>query len=143
MGGTFDPVTLGHTAAACAVRDALGCTVELLPNRQSPFKSAPSDDAHRLAMLALACAEHEGLSVNPIELTLAPPSYSVRTLEHLAGEEPLVFCLGTDAFAQVDRWQSPHRLLELAGVVVLGRPGFPLPARPHGWPVQASLTEFK
>ncbi|QGG81045.1 nicotinate (nicotinamide) nucleotide adenylyltransferase [Litorivicinus lipolyticus] len=146
LGGTFDPVTRGHLAAARAVRDALGCSVELIPNRQSPLKGRPGDDHHRLAMLALACRDQSGIDVNPVELSLPQPSYTVRTLAHLAREnvDTLVFCLGTDALATIERWHAYPQLIELAGIVVLSRPGFELPAPPNAWRGRlATLDEFK
>jgi nicotinate-nucleotide adenylyltransferase len=133
LGGTFDPIHLGHLEAASAAQRALSLDrVLLLPSRTPPHRSAePRASAfHRFAMAALAAAER-GLSVSDLELRREGPSYTALTLEafHRDGFTPaqLFFITGSDAFADVATWFDYPRILQLANFVVVSRPGTPLP----------------
>lgn len=132
FGGSFDPVHVGHLVVAEAAADALGGAVRFLPVREQPFKGAAhvATPAQRAEMLALAVAGNARLGVEPIELELPPPSYTVRTLEALArrdGPGRVTLLVGADAAADVPRWYEADRLAELAEVVVFARPGFAVP----------------
>ena len=126
LGGAFDPVHYGHLAAAAAARAACGLErVLFLPARQPPHKQCQAGEGHRLAMLRLALADEPGCEVSEFELRRPGPSYTVDTLAGLArafgpGYE-IFFLLGGDAFAEVDSWKEPHRLLDHAHLVVLAR----------------------
>ena len=132
FGGSFDPVHVGHLVAAEAVADALDLHVRLLPAREQPFKWSGhrATPEQRVAMLQLAVAGNPRLSVEPIELTLPTPSYTVTTLRALAGREPgnrFTLLLGADAAAELAAWYQVDALPALADVVVFARPGAPLP----------------
>lgn len=132
-GGTFDPVHLGHLDAAVDVRARTGCeTLRLVPCHLPVHRDAPgADAAQRRRMLELAVAEHPGLEVDPIELERDTPSWTVRTLEAVRAEigpgTALAWVLGSDAAAHLDRWHEWRRLPELAHLLLLDRPGAPLP----------------
>ena len=84
-------------------------------------------------MLQLAVAGNPRLSVEPIELTLPTPSYTVTTLRALAGREPgnrFTLLLGADAAQDLASWYEVESLPVLADVVVFARPGSPTPAHP-------------
>ena len=84
LGGTFDPIHLGHLDAARAARRALDLDdVLLMPARVPPHKAAaPLASAwHRFAMAALAASDQPDLRVSDIELQEAGPSYTARTLD--------------------------------------------------------------
>jgi nicotinate-nucleotide adenylyltransferase len=131
LGGTFDPIHLGHLVAASAAQQALSLDQLLLvPSRTPPHRSAEPRASvfHRFAMAALAAAEH-GMSVSDLELRRDGPSYTALTLEalHRDGFAPaqLFFITGSDAFAEVASWYEYPRILQLANFVVVSRPGAP------------------
>ena len=131
LGGTFDPIHVGHVGAAQAALDALGLDrIMLLPSRVPPHRSAePRASAfHRFAMTAMAAAERQRIQASDLELLRESPSYTSLTLEHLIAEglEPsrLFFILGADAFMEIDTWHDYPRLFELSNFVVVSRPGF-------------------
>ena len=130
LGGTFDPVHLGHLAAAeeAAYRFDLE-QVLLLPARHQPLKEHEpwASDAQRLAMLRLAAEGNARLAVSALELERPAPSYTVDTLRLLhASYGPsceLYFLLGIDAVNALDRWREPAELLRLARLVAMSRGG--------------------
>ena len=133
LGGTFDPVHLGHLQAAAAARHALSLDrVMLLPSRTPPHRSTEPRASifHRFAMTALAAAEHDML-VSDLEVRREGPSYTALTLEalHREGLLPthLFFITGSDAFAEVATWYDYPRILQLANFVIVSRPGAPRP----------------
>ena len=129
LGGTFDPIHLGHLEAASAARRALSLDrVLLLPARTPPHRSTEprASTFHRFAMAALAAAERD-MMVSDLELRRDGPSYTALTLEalHRDGFTPsqLYFITGSDAFAEVTTWYDYPRILTLANFVVVSRPG--------------------
>jgi nicotinate-nucleotide adenylyltransferase len=131
LGGTFDPVHLGHLLAAERVCDALELTeIRLVLSARPSHKEttgASLDD--RWKMLELACRDHPRLVPDDREVRRQRPSYTVETLEELRNEFPdeaLVWVLGSDAYALLPSWYEWERVLELANLVVLTRPGHPL-----------------
>ena len=128
FGGTFDPVHVGHLAIANAALDELGLArVYFVPARRSPLKqdgpiAGPED---RLAMLTAATAGEPRFRVSGIELHRKGPSFTVDTLEALRGEGELFLILGSDAYADFERWREPARIRTLATIVLAARPGAP------------------
>jgi nicotinate-nucleotide adenylyltransferase len=130
LGGTFDPVHVGHLAAAVAARDAFGLhRVLLVPSRQPPHRAeSPQASAfHRFAMVSLAVASNANLVASDMELLAPGPSFTAATLRqlHAAGCPPqgLFFITGTDAFAEIATWHDYPTVLDLAHFVVISRPG--------------------
>jgi nicotinate-nucleotide adenylyltransferase len=132
LGGTFDPIHVGHVtlareAQACAHLDRL----LLVPARIPPHKHAASASAEdRLEMCRLATADLDGVEVTDLELLRDGPSYTVDTLEALHEEWPdaeLLLVLGWDAARLLPAWRHPRRVLELARLVLFRRPGVPGP----------------
>ncbi|CAA9574486.1 MAG: Nicotinate-nucleotide adenylyltransferase [uncultured Thermomicrobiales bacterium] len=128
LGGTFDPVHVGHLVAATELRHRLGLArVLFLPAGRPPHKPLQdlAPDADRLAMLELALAGEPGFSVEPFELGRRGPSYTADTLEALAPTlvpaEP-VFLMGEDALRDLPTWHRPGRIVELARLGVATRP---------------------
>ena len=130
FGGSFDPVHLGHLVAAESLADALGATVRFMPARAQPLKGGASAPAEaRRVMLELAIAGNPRFRIEPIELELEPPSYTIRTLRALAQREPgtrFALVLGADAAAELARWREVAALPALADVVAFTRPGVTL-----------------
>ncbi|MDP9274819.1 MAG: nicotinate-nucleotide adenylyltransferase [Chloroflexota bacterium] len=128
FGGTFDPVHVGHLAIANTALDELGLDrVYFVPARRSPLKQdgpiASAED--RLAMLAAAIADEPRFRVSQVELDRKGPSFTVDTLESLRGEGDLFLILGSDAYADFERWREPARIRDLATIVLAARPGAP------------------
>lgn len=128
FGGTFDPVHVGHLAIANDALDELELErVFFVPARRSPLKqdgpvASPED---RLAMLTAAIADEPRFRVSPVELDRKGPSFTVDTLEALRGEGALFLILGSDAYADFERWREPARIRDLATIVLAARPGAP------------------
>lgn len=135
LGGTFDPVHLGHLRAAWEAADALDADVRLIPANVPPHRQAPVATAQqRVAMLRAALAGQDRLQLDTRELERAGPSYTVDTLtslrKEIGGQRPLALLLGADAFAGLPSWHRWRELFALAHLCVLTRPGHvpPLPA---------------
>ena len=128
FGGTFDPVHVGHLAIAHAALESVPLDqVLFVPARRAPLKEhgPVAGEADRLAMLELAVAGEPRFAVSRIELERDGPSYTVDTLDALAGADALFLILGGDALAALPRWKDADRIAELATLVVAERPGAP------------------
>jgi nicotinate-nucleotide adenylyltransferase len=130
LGGTFDPIHLGHLDAAEAARTALHVDeIRLLPLRDPPHRSAsPMASAfHRFALVALAIADRPAYRVSEMELTRPGQSYTADSLRamHAEGWTPsqIFFILGTDAFAEISAWREFPAVMDGAHFVVIARPG--------------------
>jgi nicotinate-nucleotide adenylyltransferase len=128
FGGTFDPVHVGHLAIANAALEELGLDrVDFVPARRSPLKGdgpiASADD--RLAMLTAATRDEPRFRVSRAELDREGPSFTVDTLAAMRGEGELFLILGSDAYADFDKWREPQRIRDLATIVLAARPGVP------------------
>lgn len=128
LGGTFDPVHLGHLALATAARDAIGAPEAwLVPARTPALRDAPIAPAQlRLAMLEAAARTLTGVRVLDIELRRSGVSYTIDTLEALAESHPDVepwWVLGADAVRHVHRWHRSDDVLGSAHLVVVQRAG--------------------
>ncbi|ENY73233.1 nicotinate (nicotinamide) nucleotide adenylyltransferase [Aeromonas diversa CDC 2478-85] len=142
LGGTFDPIHLGHLKPALAARDALRLgELRLLPNRVPPHRASPfCTPEQRLAMVYLAANEF-GLGVDERELRRDRPSWTIETLEELRHElpdTPLCFLMGMDSLLSLPSWHRWDELLSLAHLVVSVRPGWD--AAEATAPVQALLA---
>jgi nicotinate-nucleotide adenylyltransferase len=134
LGGTLDPIHLGHVEAATAAQQALALDpVIVMPSRVPPHRHEPSASMfHRFAMTALAINDFENIMVSDEELASEGPSYTAMTLERFLarGLEPtrLFFITGADAFAEIETWYRYPGVLDLAHFVVISRPGASLDA---------------
>ena len=128
FGGTFDPVHVGHLAIAHAALESVPLDrVLFVLARRSPLKEhgPVASEADRLRMLELAIAGEARFAVSRLELDRDGPSYTVDTLERLAGKDELFLILGSDAIADLPRWKDPERIGQLATLLVAERPGAP------------------
>ncbi len=133
LGGTLDPIHIGHVAAAAAAQGALALgTVILVPSRLPPHRpeAALVSAEHRLAMAARAAAEHPSWSASDVELNRDGPSYTFETLSELIRQghaaSQIFFILGADAFAEIATWSRYPSVLDLAHFAVVARPGITL-----------------
>ena len=142
LGGTLDPIHLGHLDTALAARAALALDhVIVLPSRVPPHRpQQPRASAfHRFAMAALAVNGVDGLTAGDMELRAPGPSYTADTLSryHAASGLPasqIFFITGADAFAEIETWHRYPEVLSLAQFVVVSRPGFPVSTVPGRLP---------
>lgn len=129
LGGTFDPVHLGHVALATAALKQLSLDrVYLLLSPRSPFKldQVITPVIERSQMLALALKGEKNILMGDWELAHPGPSYTVTTLARHKKRHPsdeLFLILGSDALASFRSWKDPDRILKLASLVVGRRPG--------------------
>src|SRR5262245_15673380 len=146
LGGTLDPIHLGHLDTAVAARAALALDrVLLVPSAVPPHRSAqPVASAfHRFAMTALAVNGVEGLASSDLELSAREsPSYTADTLVRFHARTGLprtqiFFITGADAFAEIETWHRYPGVLDLSHFVVVSRPGFPVEALPSRVPALA------
>lgn len=128
LGGSFNPPHVGHLILASDAFEALGLDKLLIvPAAANPLKgenaggAAPSD---RLRMAQECFAGDPRFEVTAMEIERGGLSYTVDTLEAVAGQYPgaeLVLLVGMDAFRSIDSWKNPGRIRELATLAVLAR----------------------
>jgi nicotinate-nucleotide adenylyltransferase len=131
MGGTFNPVHIGHLRAAEEAIEFLRLDgFWFIPAAVPPHKADPEilPFEHRWQMLRLATEGNPRFHLSDLEQKLSGKSYTVRTLTRL-GEDfssgtELYFLLGLDAFWELDSWWHYDELFGLARMAVLRRPGY-------------------
>jgi nicotinate-nucleotide adenylyltransferase len=131
LGGTLDPVHLGHLIVAEEVREKLGLQeVLLIPAGQPWLKEGESISAaeNRLEMAVLATESNPYLNVSTVEIDREGATYSIDTIVELkaglgAGAK-LFFIMGSDALAELHKWRDARRLVEMCQVVAVPRPGY-------------------
>ena len=130
LGGTFDPIHIGHLLIAEDAREVLGLdTVVFIPAGRPWLKADQSvtDPQHRLAMVGLAIGPNPHFQVSDIEVRRHGSTYTVDTLEQLQQDfspnTEKFLILGMDSLNELARWRSPERLFDLCVVVGVSRPG--------------------
>ena len=131
FGGTFDPIHYGHMAVVQEVKKQLELEEILFVPAGVPWMKLGREISaahHRLAMLRLAVKNNPEFIVCEVELNREGPSYTVETLEQIKGvtgwEEEIYCILGLDALVEIPSWHKPARLVELAKLVGVSRPGY-------------------
>lgn len=127
LGGSFDPVHLGHLVMAETCRERLRLDeVWFVPAGHPPHKSdrelAPAKA--RADMLEFALAGIPEFQLSDIELTKDSTSYTVETLETLLtgdSSRELFLLIGADSLHDFPTWKEPQRITELAQVVAVNR----------------------
>jgi nicotinate-nucleotide adenylyltransferase len=133
FGGTFDPVHMGHLILAEQAREQARLdAVWFVPAPRPPHKPEAelTRFEQRVEMLELALAGNAAFRVDDLEKERTGPSYTVDTLAELCLRHPkdeFFLLAGSDTVRDLGTWYQPVRLLELAGLVVMARPGHGLP----------------
>ena len=128
LGGTFDPIHLGHVAMAQQVLASCSLSqVLFMPNNVSADKcGVVATAAQRLEMVRLALSSEGNMSASDLELQRPGKSYAVDTLRLLRQQypdTPLVFIIGSDAFSHITNWYQYQELFSLCHFVVVNRDG--------------------
>jgi len=129
MGGTFDPIHLGHLIAAQEVTDSLGLAeVIFVPAGKPPLKDTAkvASARHRLMMCMLATNDNDNFSVSTAEIDREGTSYTVDTIAQLKSANPsaeLFFIVGADVVSSFHKWRRFDEILAMCKIAVTTRPG--------------------
>jgi nicotinate-nucleotide adenylyltransferase len=135
LGGTFDPIHLGHIEMAEEARKTLDLAeVIFVPAGQPVGKTGGSvtPATLRVEMLRLALIGRPHFKISCLEVERPGPSYTVATLDAIkqryGGKADIYFILGWDSLAQLPDWREPVRIIAMCHLVAVPRPGYPRPA---------------
>ena len=130
LGGTFDPIHIGHLIVAEEARMKLGLTEVLFVPAGQPWLKQDRDitqAGHRVEMVHRGIADNPHFKLDTLEVDRPGPSYSVDTLaslqDQLGSEASLFFILGRDTLAGLPLWKEPRKLVEMCRLVVAPRLG--------------------
>ena len=134
LGGTFDPVHIGHLAVADEATSWLGLAEVLFVPAGKPWLKADArilPAEHRLKMVKLAIGDEPRFKLSTIEVEREGPTYTVDTIIELrrqfgAGDE-LLFIIGWDNLADLPQWRQPERLISMCRLVAVPRVGCSVP----------------
>ena len=132
LGGTFNPIHLGHLILAEEVRQKIGLSkVIFAPTNLPPHKDNGDiiPACHRLKMLKLAIKGNPYFSVYDIEIKRGGRSYTIDTIKEFnniySGEE-LYFIIGSDLIKYLNEWKDLKEITALVKFIVATRPGYSL-----------------
>jgi nicotinate-nucleotide adenylyltransferase len=131
LGGTFDPIHIGHLVSAEEARMELKLErVIFVPAGLPPHKldHVVSPVEHRLAMVELAIASNPHFAVSRVDIDRFGPCYTVDTIDLLRNEwgpgVKIYFIMGSDSLLDILTWHNPGRLIRLCRFAVVSRPGY-------------------
>ncbi len=142
MGGTFNPVHIGHLVCAEEAVSQYGLDrVLFMPTGLPPHKEiqngAGPEDRYRMCVLAIG--GNPRFEVSRYEIDKQQVSYTVNTVRHFRRQMPeaeLYFITGADAVLEILEWKDPQDLLMMATLIAATRPGYPLDK------ISGSLSRF-
>ncbi|MBE8950039.1 MAG: nicotinate-nucleotide adenylyltransferase [Quinella sp. 3Q1] len=130
MGGTFDPIHLGHLATAEAVRESFSLDeILFIPAARPPHKLGKlvTDEKHRLAMTILATRSNKFFKVSDMELKRTGLSYTLDTINELhkifGSSTELFFIIGADSLADLFKWHAAKELVAKCHFIATTRQG--------------------
>lgn len=132
MGGTFDPIHIGHLLIAEQAR--IECDLDqvwFIPTHIPPHKkhSPRASNEHRWNMVCQAIANHPHFHPHDIELLKPGVSYSIETIEQLRKQYPddeFMYVIGADMLADLPKWYRFSELIQQVRFLVVNRSGYPL-----------------
>ena len=135
LGGTFDPIHLGHFSLAQIAHEELNLDKVILIPANYPWLKRPqtlTDSFHRINMINLLIKNYSWLELSNIDVLRGGNSYTKDTLEELkiifSNETKMYLIIGSDSFHDFSKWKNTKRILELADVVLAKRPKFEIKA---------------
>jgi len=132
MGGTFNPIHMGHLIAAqCVYETGEFEKILFMPSNRPPHKDERSilSAEHRLAMCQLAIKDYSGFYASDYELLSTGKTYSVDTFQRLKKEDSTTnywLIIGTDSLFNLEHWYEAATLLKIGRFIVVDRGGFNL-----------------
>ena len=128
LGGTFDPIHIGHLVMASYAMDALNLdTVWFMPAQSPPHKpNGITPTVHRVEMVRRAVALDSRFQFSDLDLNPRGPSYTVELLARVQEREPhaeLVFLMGADSLHSLPTWHDAEGIIARAEIGVAERPG--------------------
>jgi nicotinate-nucleotide adenylyltransferase len=130
LGGTFDPIHIGHLVVGEEARTKLGLSEVLFVPAGQPWLKQDRDitpAAHRVEMVRRAIADNPQFKLCTLEVERPGPSYTVDTLtmlqKQLGSKASLFFILGRDTLAELPLWKEPQEVMQLCKLVVPPRIG--------------------
>ncbi len=132
LGGTFDPIHLGHLLMAEIAREVLGLQrVLFVPAGDPPHKRGRQKTLahHRCAMVKLAIAGNPNFELCPVDLERPGPHYSIDTIRLIQARfnlsaEQCFFIIGSDSVMELSAWHNAEELTSLCRLAVVHRPGY-------------------
>ena len=130
LGGTFNPIHLGHLLIAQDALEQAGLArVLLIPTAVPPHKSLAGNVSatQRLRLLKLAIGSDKRFAVDDLEIRRGGKSYSIETLTELRDRWPAAdfyFIIGADSLQELPEWYQVERLVKLCRFLVFARPGY-------------------
>jgi len=128
MGGTFDPIHVGHLILGETAYEQFGLNkVLFMPAGNPPHKRdriGRATDEQRLSMICRAIENNPHFEISLIEMNPEGYSYTYRTLERLNEENPYIeyyFIIGADSLFDFEIWKEPARICMAAKIVVDAR----------------------
>lgn len=133
LGGTFDPIHMGHLRMALELYEALDLArVHIIPCYQPVHRKLPTaSPEQRFAMVECAIASEPALFADAREIRREKPSYMIETLLELRAEMPsmpLCLLIGIDAFLGFTSWHRWKDILDQAHIIVAHRPHYQIPS---------------
>ena len=133
MGGTFDPIHLGHLSMAETAREIFQLKeILFIPSASPPHKADRqiASKVHRLMMTYLATESNENFLVSPMEMMRDGFSYTLDTVNELhkkyGNQTELFFIIGSDSMADLSHWHKAQELVGKAYFLSAARPGVEL-----------------
>ena len=127
LGGTFDPIHLGHMTLAEEAMKEFGLDQVLFVPNHVPWMKKDrqiTDDVHRIEMVKAAISSHERYSLSMVDMEAGGDSYTYRTLEMLKEQYPddaFYFILGADSLLTIEKWVHPEKIFANASILAAVR----------------------